>query len=141
MDGGPVASRAMRPYLVLAALLAAPSLPPATAANACVARADTPATVDAMVLADGSFTCAVARSGMTVTVCIEAFAPKVWQPLSCSTRTAAGSVTTVSGSTAACVLGGPTLVRTRTSGSNAADESATATSLPVLAPGAGSCGP
>lgn len=136
----------MRLSLLAAASLAGLALPlPAGAAGSCVATAGVPQPIDGQVMSAGSFTCSLPSPGMTVTVCVEvlqvAEKPVGFQARACDTATATGSVAFVSAAAFACVQGGPTLVRTTVTGANADGGTGAATSLPAMAPGAGSCGP
>ena len=129
----------MRTLLAAAALVAAPLSLPASA-GVCVASAQPPQAVGGQVRAEGRFSCATPMSGMSVAVCVQTLVPSAgWRTHTCATTTAPGSVATVAGEVWACAQDGP-LVRTRVTGTNAAGDTASATSVPAL-PGVGSCGP
>ena len=133
------------PLTVAALTLAVAAAPAASATGVCVARADAPYTSGALAFGTGAFACDGPREGMTVTVCVESFAPlesKGWRTEGCATATAAGPAAAVEETASACVQRrAPVLVRTTATGANAAGESASATSAPAWAPGFGSCGP
>ena len=134
----------MRPYLLLAAAVACAGAAAAPAsAAACAATADTPYTAGALIHGAGSFSCVPASSGMRVTVCIELLKPGVplWSEAGCASKTAATVTTTVAQDVAVCYTEGPAFARTVVTGSNAAGDTAFASSALVPVPGVGSCGP
>ena len=107
----------MRPYLPLAATLAAALAPlsPAAAEDTCLIRVSAPYGAFDVVHVDGTITCTAPFPGLSVSVCLESLKPASgsagWVVEDCATGFAAPGGTTASATAYECIGGGPAIVR------------------------------